>query len=208
MNATVIVPTINAHPHFLKAAMNAVNNTCDWPILTAMGGTFAENCNAAAEKATTDFLVFLNDDTEVQVGWADALATPFDDLDIGIVGARLTYPDGRLQHTGIYFTTKNGLTAHNDQTERPSRFVDAVTGACLAIRRSLFELLGGFDPNYINGYEDVDLCLRARQLGYTIWYEATCNVIHHESMSPGRFDHAPQNIARLQALWNVNANRG
>jgi hypothetical protein len=85
-----------------------------------------------------------------------------------IAGPLLVYPDGRTQSAGIDvdFTQPPGAEARNRQGDHDeSEQVDAVTGACLAIRRSDFELFGGFDEGYWNGYEDVDLCLAARAAG-------------------------------------------
>jgi GT2 family glycosyltransferase len=147
-----------------------------------------------------DPIVFLNDDTEPEPGWLEALCVPFADPAIGITGARLTYPDGRIQHAGVYLDRPGGvLTAHNVLTDEPSREVDAVTGACMAVRRATWEQLGGFDTGFVNGYEDVDLCLRAQAAGWRVWYTADSRVVHHESQSgPARWAHVNQNVTRLQ----------
>jgi GT2 family glycosyltransferase len=95
----------------------------------------------------------------------------------------------------------------NRQGDHPhSEQVDAVTGACLAIRRTDFEMLGGFDECYWNGYEDVDLCLTARAYGGTVVYEPASVVIHHESQSgPERWTGVAANVARLRDKWEHHA---
>lgn len=203
---SVIIPTLN-RPDLLSDCLHALalNSPKDIEVIVKAGGTFAENCNAGASEATGDTIVVLNDDTVVQPGWLQPLVAPIPD-DAGITGAQLFYPDGTIQHAGIYFDAPNDiLTAHNITWEEPSGPRDAVTGACLAIHRPLFEHLGGFDEGFRNGYEDVDLCLRARDLGVPILFVAESHVIHLESQSEGRFAHAQANIARLQERWSVHA---
>lgn len=146
-----------------------------------------------------DPIIFLNDDTEPQAGWLGMLDA-FDNPEVGIVGCRLVYADGLIQHAGVYLACEGGtLTAYNVHDDLPSREVEAVTGACLAIRRDLFDELDGFDEGYRNGYEDVDLCLRARAAGWKVWYVAEATVVHHESQSgPRRWESVRENVERLQ----------
>lgn len=207
---TVIIPTHN-RPDLLADCLHALalNSPHDIEVLTPTGGTFAENCNKGARDATHDILVFLNDDTIVQPGWLQPLVKPIPD-DAGITGAQLLFPDGTIQHAGIFFDAPDGiLTAHNITWPAPSGLRDAVTGACLAIHKPLFDELGGFDEGFRNGYEDVDLCLRARQLGVSILYVADSHVIHLESQSgPDRWAHTRDNIIRLQELWSVRSDPG
>lgn len=164
---------------------------------------FAETCNAGAARTTADVLVFLNDDTVVQTGWLEALTRPLSGpQSIAIAGAALFYPDGQIQHTGVFLRRDSAgrLEAYNRRSQAKTGPVPAVTGACLAIRRDVWDDLGGFDESYRNGYEDVDLCLAARRAGGEVVLTAA-QVVHLESRSPGRFDHAPQNIALLQERW-------
>ncbi len=204
MDLTVVIPTIVADQAMLDRAILCVRWTApDAEIIVPKGGSFAENCNAGARLATREVVVFLNDDTEVQPGWWQQLIKA---LEAGnhVAGSRLTYADGRLQHAGVYFTVDdNGiLWANNYTTERPSGPVDAVTGACLAIRTADFDTLDGFDEGFRNGYEDIDLCLCVKAQGGTIHYCADSNVVHHESRSgPARWAHVNDNIIRLQEKW-------
>ncbi len=164
---------------------------------------FGRACNAGAAVASGEVLVFLNNDTEVTDGWLDPILEPFDDLRVGIVGNRLIYGDGRIQHAGVYLDRPGGcLTAHNVLTDEPSRDVEAVTGACMAVRALTFRQCGGFDHGYYNGYEDVDLCLQAREMGWRVWYTAESTVVHHESQSgPSRWAAVGQNVQRLNEKW-------
>lgn len=210
---TIIVPTINHRPDLLARCTAEVERTMRTGdrLIVAEGGTFAENCNAGAAEATTPYVILLNDDTKVdQDDWIDRLCDPFTDPTVGVVGCRLIYPDGKLQHTGIFFDMPNGvLTAINRTWDVDSGGVSAVTGACLAIRTDLFRDLGGFDEGYRNGLEDVDLCLRARMKGYTVWYENGCTVIHHESSSgPRRWEFVRENIQRFAEMWHVREEGG
>lgn len=171
---------------------------------------FAKACNQGAQAATGDVLVFLNNDTEVHDGWLAPLVDELADPTVGIVGSRLLYPDGTIQHSGVCvdFRQPVGLEAWNrkdDWTLIPTD-VDAVTGACLAIRRDFFAALGGFDEGFRNGYEDVDLCLKALGAGMRVVYQPASVVTHHESQSgPSRFAHAADNIHRLRTKWSAAA---
>jgi O-antigen biosynthesis protein len=168
---------------------------------------FAHACNQGAQAATGDVLVFLNNDTEVHDGWLGPLVDELADPTVGIVGSRLLYPDGTIQHSGVCVDLNQpvGLEAWNrkdDWTLIPTD-VDAVTGACLAIRADTFAVLGGFDEGYRNGYEDVDLCLSALGAGLRVVYQPESVVTHHESQSgPTRFAHAADNIHRLRHKWS------
>lgn len=169
---------------------------------------FVRSCNRGAMLAKGDYLVFLNNDTQVQSGWLDALLWTFKHQPrAGLVGSRLIYPDGRLQEAGgIVF--KDGTAwnyGHLDDPYRPEysylREPDYVSGAALAIPRDLFERLGGFDPRYVPGYyEDTDLAFRVRAAGYRIFYQPWSCVLHIEGGSAGRDENAPTGMKRYQAI--------
>jgi GT2 family glycosyltransferase len=167
---------------------------------------FAHACNQGAALVPTEFVVFLNNDTIVQPGWLEALLEPFSDPDVGVTGGLLVYPSGEVQHAGVTvdFTRPAGFEAKNilhDLGVGPYP-VQAVTGACLAIRTGLFRDLGGFDEGYWNGYEDVDLCLKAAAEGWTIMFTPDCRVVHLESQSgPERWKAVRENVQRLRNRW-------
>ena len=166
---------------------------------------FAHACNQGAWAATTPYILFLNNDTVVTPGW---LATMIEACgpDVGIIGCRMLYPDGTIQHAGIELI--NGIPDHpyrHQPADMPAantaRDLDMVTGACLLIRRELFLQLAGFDEVYRNGVEDVDLCLRAREAGYRVVYQPKAMIYHHEGQSSGRFDHVDRNLRFFIDRW-------
>jgi len=156
--------------------------------------------NTAANQSSADLLLLLNNDTEVhQPDWLQRMVSELLDPDVGCVGARLLYPNGLLQHAGIV-TGLQGMAGHLHQYApatddgysariKLSTDVSAVTGACLGIRRALYKELGGLDAEKFKvAYNDVDLCLRARNAGYRNRYLADVTLTHHESVSRGSDD--------------------
>lgn len=157
---------------------------------------FHKACNLGARHATGEVLIFLNNDTEALcpewlaelVGWAEK-------PEIGIVGAKLIRPDHTIQHAGLII----GLAGHGSHvfdggpeiqdgpfgSSEWYRDYQAVTGACLAIRRQVFKQLDGFDEVYCIGYGDIDLCLRAIDAGYRVVYNPFSRVLHHEGATRG-----------------------
>lgn len=163
---------------------------------------FASGSNQGAASATGEVLVFLNNDTEPQFDWLVTLLEAFDDSGVAIAGPRIEHFDGTLQTSGIVTWHGNGSAGGQEiKDDLPTRDVDGVTGACLAIRRDVFNALGQFDTDFINGYEDVALCLSAREAGHRIRYVNESVVKHHESVSPGRWDYATQNVNTMNVKW-------
>lgn len=152
--------------------------------------------NSAVAAARGDVLVFLNDDVEAHAdGWLSLLAAQALRPEIGAVGARLLYPTGEVQHAGIVVGL-GGITGHvlaGLPGDDPgylgmavlTRDVSAVTGACLATRREVFDRLEGFDESLRLDFNDVDYCLRARARGFRVVYEAGAELVHHESPTRG-----------------------
>jgi glycosyltransferase involved in cell wall biosynthesis len=157
---------------------------------------FSRMNNLGAQAAEGEILVFLNDDTELlEPSWLDRLVAQVERADVGVAGARLLYPSGTLQHGGVAIGIGGGC-GHIGRHTRTSpghwpwleatRDVSAVTGACLAIRAPLFHELGGFAEAFPVNYNDIDLCLRARNAGYRVIYEAGVTIRHYECQSrPG-----------------------
>jgi len=176
---------------------------------------FARACNQGAGIARHEVLLFLNNDTLVQPGWLTSLlavlaARP----KVAVAGSRLFYEGGRLhQHAGMVFRYDDvpvllyrGFPESAGVGAR-SRFMQAVTGACLAVRREVFAALGGFDEIFVNGCEDVDLCLRVRRAGGDVWYEAGSRVIHLESMTAGRAKANRDNMRHFRERWGGRVER-
>lgn len=175
-------------PEFLKRMINKLE-----VITNQENMGFTSACNQGAKIAKGNYLVFLNNDTEPQPGWLESMVKLAEsDSKIGIVGSKLVYPDGRLQEAGgIIFCDGSGSNfgrggnpyeeGFNDACE-----VDYCSGACLLVRKELFENIGGMDHRYSPAYyEETDLCFAAREKGYTVMYTPNSVVIHHESITAG-----------------------
>jgi len=151
---------------------------------------FAAMNNAATGQSRYPVLLFLNDDiVALRDGWAQAMLVQAVRPEVGIVGAKLLYPSGAIQHAGIVTGMGQG-TAHAGRGIFRSdlwpwldltRDVSAVTGACMAVRRDVFRELGGFDERFPVNYNDVDLCLRARETGYRVLIETAAVLRHDEA---------------------------
>ncbi len=169
---------------------------------------FAKACNQGARRARGAYVVFLNNDTKVTEGWLDVLVREMDaHPQTGIAGSKLLYEDGSVQHAGIAFSD-NHLPFNIYARERSDapfvnrrRAFQAVTGACLIIARDFFTEIGGFDERYINGLEDVDLCLRARAAKRDVIYCPKSVVYHFESKTDGRYNHLTENEQLFLSLW-------
>ena len=150
--------------------------------------------NFGAAHATGEYLLFLNSDTEVETDdWLEAMLGHAQHPEVGAVGAQLLYPDRRIQHGGIFIIgTDHAFAGHAfkylpEATDayfgvpHVPRNVTAVTGACMMLRREVFEEAGGFDERLRVAYGDVDLCLRLSAKGYLIVYTPLLTLLHHES---------------------------
>jgi len=169
---------------------------------------FSKANNIGAGEAKGDILVFLNNDTEVQKGWLEVILEIFKkEKNVGAVGVKLLFPDKTIQHAGLafypdriprhlYYQSKKDASYANKTRE-----FQAVTAACVAIPKKVFFEVGGFDEAYINGLEDVDLCLKIKEKGYRIFYQPKSVVVHHESVSPGRFNHSKHNADIFMSKW-------
>lgn len=209
MTVSVIIPHYG-RGELLSACLSALwFNTDPFELIVVDNNEqnrgFAAGCNEGAKRSTGDLLVFLNNDTEVRAGWLPPLIETLSDPAVAIAGCKLLYPDGRVQHAGVdLYMVGDTLTAShaNPALADSRRKVEAVTGACLAIWRDCFEEFCGFDEGFWNGYEDVDLCLKAGDRGWQVWYEPRSVVMHHESASgPERWRGVQQNVARLNDKW-------
>jgi GT2 family glycosyltransferase/glycosyltransferase involved in cell wall biosynthesis len=154
---------------------------------------FGGGNNRAAGGARGEYLVMLNDDTEVRPGWLDSLVETADRYpDAGAVGSRILHPDGTLQEAGsVIWSDGSTLGVGRGLPENSSSYmylreVDYSSACSLLVRRATFERLGGFDERYFPGYnEDADLCLGIRRLGQRVLYQPRSVVVHHESQTGG-----------------------
>ena len=154
---------------------------------------FIGACNRGAAAALGDYLLFLNNDTQVTAGWLDALIETFaQHPKVGLVGAKLVYPDGRLQEAGgIVFADASGWNLGRfgdpaDPAYNYLREVDYCSGAAIAVPRDWFAAVGGFDLRYAPAYyEDTDLAFRVREEGLRVLYQPRSTVIHFEGITSG-----------------------
>ncbi len=174
----------------------------DWP------GTFnfAAICNHAARAARGDILVLLNNDIDaIGRGWLAELVSQAVRPEVGAVGAKLLYPDGRVQHAGIVlgpgpavshqfrFASRHDPGAQGECAL--ARTVSAVTGACLAVRRAVYFEVGGMnESDFAITYSDIDFCLRIGDYGYRIVWTPFAELTHFESRTRG-YDDTPEKIA-------------
>ncbi|WP_175414861.1 glycosyltransferase family 2 protein [Nibricoccus aquaticus] len=167
---------------------------------------YAATNNRAASIATGDLLVLLNNDLVLTSRWLEPMLAAHAALGprAGIVGnVQLSIRTGEIDHTGIVINAK-AKPVHDRELPpfAPAlKPVPAVTGACLLIARELWLRLGGFDTAFINGGEDVDLCLRAARLGLTTAVAQRSIIHHHVSSSPGRKLRDEQNSHLLASRW-------
>ncbi|MDQ3696167.1 MAG: glycosyltransferase family 2 protein [Chloroflexota bacterium] len=178
-------------------------------ITNSSGQGFAGACNAGAAAATKPYLVFLNNDTIPRRRWlAELVRYARAHPAAGLIGAKLLFPDDTVQHAGVAIGHDRyprhlyiGFPGQHPAVNKSRQFA-AVTAACVLIRHEVWSELGGFDTGYHNGWEDVDLCLRARAAGYEVHYCHESVVYHLESVS--RDVRAPEeraNRERYAARW-------
>jgi GT2 family glycosyltransferase len=156
---------------------------------------YARMLNLAVQSVDCEALLFLNNDTEVINGdWLEALLEHAMRPEVGAVGCRLYYPDGRLQHEGILVgmlgvaanVDHGGFWALGDLVRNCS----AVTGACVMMRSAVYWAIGGNDERLRVAYNDVDICLRIRQAGYQVVYTPYARLFHFEGASRAGYEHA------------------
>jgi len=173
------------------------------------------NIGAAAAKGAT--LLFLNDDIEArETGWLDALLEHAQRKEVGVVGARLLYPDGKVQHGGQYLAEMHARHAFRfADADDPGPFglatvareMSSVTGACQMVRASVFKQLGGFDEAHDVVNNDLDFCLRAQRAGLAVIYTPHLAMMHHELASRAGIEDR-HDVARFNRDWRLALLRG
>ena len=168
---------------------------------------FVEGNNRVMEKYADRDIVLLNNDTEVKEGWLEAMIRrAYSDDSIGIVGAKLVYPDGKLQAAGCeIFSDASGREI--GKFDDPQRWiynqtadVDYCSGACLYVKRETLKKTGFFDTQFAPAYwEDTDLCFAARNAGFRVVYEPESEIVHHEGGSFGTTAARKSKSSELQA---------
>lgn len=164
---------------------------------TEHGFNYSALVNYGAAHARGELLLFLNNDTEViESAWLSEMVGCLEREDVGVVGAKLLFPDGLVQHAGMSVRSEGGFSHVNRNLAASipgygfsagmSQEYSMVTGACQLTRRSLFEDIGGYDERLAVGYNDGDYCLSARERGYVVVYQASAVLQHKEFASRGR----------------------
>ena len=201
----VLVDTGSDDPEVLSwyadvAAGHPSFRVLDWP---EQPFSYARSCNAGAEAARGEVLIMLNNDTEVlEPTWLEVLVAEAQRPEIGVAGCLLLYPDRlTVQHAGIGLGIKtvagnslSGLRLDGRLTRTQElmlwtrRATTAATAACIAVRKAVYDEVGGFDPELRITFNDVDLCMRIAALGYRSVYTPDVRLLHHESktIAPGR----------------------
>ena len=175
--------------------------------------------NLAARRGEGEILVFANNDIEMlSAGWDESVRRLLARPDVGVLGARLLYPDGGVQHAGILLGGWQGRPSHDGlwasaEDEGPlnrwtsTRAAAAVTGAFMACRRDTFQAVGGFDERLAIAYNDIDFCLKVRKQGLKVMFARDIELVHYESRTRGHNDSAAKvawddaELADMHARW-------
>jgi GT2 family glycosyltransferase len=218
-DCSIVIPVYNKHPYTFHCLKSLLDHSADesfevivvddcssdktQKMLAGISGIrvvknpenlgFIKSCNAGADAARGEYLVILNNDTEVRDGWLTALRQTFNDFpDAGMVGARLVFADGSLQEAGG-IVWRDGSAWNYGRGEDPNnpnyaycRQVDYCSGACLMIPLRGFQQLGGFDTHYAPAYyEDTDLAFKVREAGKKVYVQTNATITHFEGITSG-----------------------
>jgi len=171
---------------------------------------FSLGCDLGVIASKGEYIVLLNNDTEVSENWLSSLIEPLrQNPVIGMTGPKLVYPDETLQAGGIVFSDKSNFPYHiyqkmpsNSKIVNKQRYFQALTGACIAMRAVDFLAVKGLDPAFVNGSEDLDLCFKVRtQLHKKLLYCPSSTITHFEGKTPGRGGHRLQNRKIFVNRW-------
>lgn len=185
---------------------------------------FAKASNMGAKVSGSENILFLNNDTVVSRGAIDELYYSVNSgeaksLKIGAAGPLLLYPDKKIQQAGIMFEGRlvpynaysgmdiSGCGQSDIKNTIYIRSYNALTAACLIFKKEIFEASGGFDEGYINGFEDVDLCLKLSEAGYRLIFNPKSIIFHFEEKTAGRKKHDIENINRFMKKWGLKYKR-
>ena len=175
--------------------------------------------NWAAAQATGEHLLFLNSDVEGRGdGWLAAMLEHAQRPEVGVVGARLLYPNLSVQHAGIVMGMGGGVAWHAFCFAPPgcpgyfghamvTRNYTAVTGACMLVPRPVFDRVGGFDESLATAFNDVDFCLRVREAGLLVVYTPYAELIHYEGASRGVGAHEATETRMMFDRWERQIRR-
>ena len=195
--------------HFLMRSKFATNPAITW-VRSPENLNFSLGNNLGFSYSNGEYVVFLNNDTLVTPDWIDGLIRPLKSgLSLG-TQPTLLFPDGTIQSLGVAFLgTQNplghalfsGLAGSSRQSQQSFR-VRALSGACLAVKAETFANVNGFDCHYVNGQEDIDLCLRIGKGEKVFQHVSDSVVIHLESRTKGRHRYTRENRLLFVSRWN------
>lgn len=172
--------------------------------------------NFAAKHAKGEYLLLLNNDTEVRsANWIEELLSCLQFPNVGCAGALLTYYDKTVQHAGIVLKMQNGTAGHLFQYELENKKsyehrldsiqnVSAVTGACIMVKTSIYNKMHGLDKKLAVSYNDVDFCLRLKKAGYYCVFTPHAKLFHYESKSRGKKRALPQKIRFFSEILRLH----
>ncbi|HIR94263.1 MAG TPA: glycosyltransferase family 2 protein, partial [Candidatus Egerieimonas intestinavium] len=191
------------------------------------GFNYAAINNFGAEQAKGEYLLFLNNDTEVITpDWLEELLGYCQREDVGAVGAKLYYPNDTIQHAGIVLGMgADGVAGHILYGTERGRFtyagranstqdISAVTAACMMVKKEIHQKIEGFDSGFAVAFNDVDYCLRIRELGKLVVFDAFVELYHYESNSRGKEDtrekqkRLKQEAERFHRRWKSILEKG
>ncbi len=209
-------PTLDPRHEIVVVAHNADLAVSDGVKVVRYDGAFHFGVMNArgVQESTGDVLCFLNDDVFPSTSdWLERMLAQAVRPEIGVVGALLLYPDGSIQHAGVVVDRWHPAHIGRFQKEsyfwrwlRLTRDVSAVTGACMAMRRSTWNELGGFDRRFPVNYNDIDLCLRAAARGYRVLIETRAVLVHEESRTRLAVVQ-PEEAERFHERWSPVTDR-
>jgi GT2 family glycosyltransferase len=201
---------------FPEAAATALERTPHQRISFASTGAFnfSKIVNFGVSRTATEYVLLLNDDIEViNADWLSAMLEYAQLPAVGAVGAKLFYPDGRLQHVGVAVGV-SGVAAHLlhqhpggsagcGQIAVAVLNCSAVTAACMLTRRAVYDEVAGFDERLAIDFNDVDFCLKIRAAGYRVVFTPYAKLYHHESASFGSRVQHPQDLEQMRRMWGT-----
>ncbi len=209
-NYEIVIVENNSQQRETFAYYEELEKTDHIRVITWKGKTFNYSAlnNFGVRYTKGEYLIFLNNDVElITEDWIEELLGHCQRPEVGITGVKLYYPDDTIQHGGVIIGLGGlaghaftGLSRENvGYFRRASMQADlsAVTAACMMVRRSVFEQAGGFDERLAVAFNDVDFCLRVRELGFLVVYDPYVELYHYESKTRG-YENTPEKQARFE----------
>jgi GT2 family glycosyltransferase len=167
---------------------------------------FSKACNIGIKKSKGEYILLLNNDVEIlEKDWLKGFLEVVKEKDVGIVGCKLIFPDGKLQHAGGYILP-NAVTNNYGYDKPPDKFsarreVDTVSGAALLIKREIIEQIGLLSEEYFMFYEETEWCKRCKERGYKIIYSPKPILMHDESKTVNKYYKKRELIEKSRMIY-------